>query len=87
MGASTLTLNNTGGTDHQSFDGVGLPGFQFIQDEIHYSTRTHHSNQDVYDQIQADDMKQAAVIMASFVYNTAMRDEKLPRKPESRGSR
>ena len=84
MGASTLTLNNTGGTDHLSFDGVGLPGFQFIQDEIHYSTRTHHSNQDVYDQIQADDMKQAAVILASFVYNTAMRDEKLPRKPESR---
>jgi carboxypeptidase Q len=87
LGASTLTLSNTGGTDHQSFDGVGLPGFQFIQDEIHYHTRTHHSNQDVYDQIQADDMKQAAVIMASFVYNTAMRDEKLPRKPESRGSR
>ncbi len=87
MGASTLTLNNTGGTDHQSFDGVGLPGFQFIQDEIHYRTRTHHSNQDVYDQIQADDLKQAAVIMASFVYNTAMRDEKLPRKSESRGSR
>src|SRR5271157_1186578 len=54
LGASTLTLNNTGGTDHQSFDGVGLPGFQFIQDEIHYNTRTHHSNQDVYDQIQAD---------------------------------
>ena len=81
MGASTLTISNTGGTDHQSFDGVGLPGFQFIQDEIHYGTRTHHSNQDVYDHIQADDMKQAAVIMASFVYNTAMRDEKLPRKP------
>jgi hypothetical protein len=87
LGASTLTLSNTGGTDHQSFDDVGLPGFQFIQDQIHYCTRTHHSNQDVYDQIQADDMKQAVVIMASFVYNTAMRDEKLPRKPESRGSR
>jgi carboxypeptidase Q len=81
MGASTLTISNTGGTDHQSFDGIGLPGFQFIQDDIHYDTRTHHSNQDVYDQIQADDMKQAAVIMAAFVYNTAMRDEKLPRKP------
>ena len=64
MGASTLTISNTGGTDHQSFDGIGLPGFQFIQDEIHYDTRTHHSNQDVYDRIQADDMKQAAVIMA-----------------------
>jgi hypothetical protein len=84
MGASTLSLSNTGGTDHQSFDGIGLPGFQFIQDEIHYETRTHHSNQDVYDQIQADDMKQAAVILASFVYNTATRDEKLPRKPTTR---
>ena len=81
MGASTLSLSNTGGTDHQSFDGIGLPGFQFIQDEIHYSTRTHHSNQDVYDHILADDMKQAAVIMASFVYNAATVDEKLPRKP------
>jgi Zn-dependent M28 family amino/carboxypeptidase len=76
-----LTLRNTGGTDHLSFDAVGLPGFQFIQDEIEYSSRTHHSNQDVYDRIQADDMKQASVIIASFVYNAAMRDEKLPRKP------
>jgi hypothetical protein len=81
MEATTLTIANTGGTDHQSFDGVGLPGFQFIQDRIDYGTRTHHSNQDLYDRIQADDMKQAAVIMAAFVYNTAMRDEKLPRKP------
>ena len=81
MGASTITISNTGGTDHQSFDGIGLPGFQFIQDEIEYNTRTHHSNQDVFDRIQADDMKQAATIMAAFVYQTAMRDEKLPRKP------
>jgi hypothetical protein len=81
MGASTITISNTGGTDHQSFDGIGLPGFQFIQDEIEYDTRTHHSNQDLFDRIQADDMKQAATIMAAFVYNTAMRDEKLPRKP------
>jgi len=81
MGAATLTISNTGGTDHQSFDGVGLPGFQFIQDEIEYDSRTHHSNMDVYDRIQEDDMKQAAVIMAAFVYNTAMRDRKLPRKP------
>jgi hypothetical protein len=81
MGASTITISNTGGTDHQSFDGVGLPGFQFIQDEIEYDTRTHHSNQDVFDRIQAEDMKQAATIMAAFVYQTAMRDEKLPRKP------
>src|SRR5262249_10847869 len=81
MGASTLTIANTGGPDHQSFDGIGLPGFQFIQDEIEYEPRTHHSNQDVYDRIQAEDMKQAAVIMAAFVYNAAMMDEKLPRKP------
>jgi hypothetical protein len=86
MGASTLTISNTGGTDHLAFDGVGLPGFQFIQDEIEYDTRTHHSNQDVFDRIQTDDMKQAATIMAAFVYQTAMRDQKLPRKPEP-GSR
>lgn len=82
MGADVLTPANTGGTDHQSFDGVGLPGFQFIQDEIEYDTRTHHSNQDSFDRIQPDDMKQAAIIMAAFAYHTAMMDEKLPRKPE-----
>ena len=81
MGASTITIANTGGTDHLSFDAIGLPGFQFIQDVVEYDTRTHHSNQDVFDRIQADDMKQAAAIMAAFVYNTATRDEKLPRKP------
>lgn len=81
MGAETLSLSNTGGTDHLSFDRIGLPGFQFIQDEIEYDTRTHHSNMDVFDRIQADDMKQAATIMAAFVYQTAQRDEKLPRKP------
>ena len=81
MGAHTLSLSNTGGTDHLSFDGIGLPGFQFIQDEIEYDTRTHHSNQDLYDRIQAEDMKQSAVIMASFIYNAATMDEKLPRKP------
>jgi carboxypeptidase Q len=80
LGATTLTASNTGGTDHLSFDAIGLPGFQFIQDEIEYETRTHHSNQDVFDRIQGDDLKQAATIMAAFVYNTAMRDEKLPRK-------
>src|SRR3989442_11179742 len=78
---ATLSIANTGGTDHLSYDGVGLPGFQFIQDQIEYDTRTHHSNMDVYDRIQEDDMKQAATIMAAFVYNTAMRDKKLPRKP------
>jgi hypothetical protein len=81
LGASTVSLSNTGGTDHLAFDAIGLPGFQFIQDEIEYETRTHHSNMDVFDRIQADDMKQAATIMAAFVYQTAMRDEKLPRKP------
>ncbi|HEY8205052.1 MAG TPA: M20/M25/M40 family metallo-hydrolase [Pyrinomonadaceae bacterium] len=81
LGAETLSLSNTGGTDHLSFDGIGLPGFQFIQDEIEYDTRTHHSNMDVFDRVQGDDMKQAATIMAAFVYNTAMRDEKLPKKP------
>ena len=81
MGATTVTLANTGGTDHLSFDRIGLPGFQFIQDEIEYSTRTHHSNQDNFDRIQAEDMKQAATIMAAFAYQTAMMDEKLPRKP------
>jgi carboxypeptidase Q len=80
MGASTLSISNTGGTDHLSFDAIGLPGFQFIQDEIEYETRTHHSNQDVFDRIIADDMKQNAVIMAAFVYKTAMMDEKMPRK-------
>jgi hypothetical protein len=80
LGATTLTLSNTGGTDHLAFDAVGLPGFQFIQDEIEYDARTHHSNQDNYDRIQAEDMKQAATIMAAFVYQTAMMDEKIPRK-------
>jgi len=81
LGASTITIANTGGTDHQSFDGIGLPGFQFIQDVIEYDSRTHHSNQDVFDRIQADDMKQAAAVMAAFVLNTANRDAKIPRKP------
>jgi len=81
MGATTLSIRNTGGTDHLSFDGVGLPGFQFIQDPVEYDTRTHHSNMDVYERIQRGDLIQSAVIMASFVYHTAMRDQLLPRKP------
>ena len=80
MSANTLTLSNTGGTDHLSFDAIGLPGFQFIQDAVEYDTRTHHSNQDVYDRIQADDMKQMAIILATFVYQAAMMDDKMPRK-------
>jgi hypothetical protein len=81
MGMTTLTIRNTGGTDHQSLDAVGLPAFQFIQDEVEYDSRTHHSNMDVYERIQPNDMMRNAVIVASFVYNTANRDEKLPRKP------
>ena len=83
VGATTLSISNTGGTDHLSFDAIGLPGFQFIQDEIEYGTRTHHSNQDVFDRVQADDLKQAATIMAAFVYQAGMRNAKLPRKPMS----
>lgn len=81
MGASGVTHSNTGSTDHISFDAVGIPAFQFIQDELEYETRTHHSNMDVYDHLSIEDLQQAAVIVAAFVYNTAMRDEKLPRKP------
>ncbi len=81
LGASTLTLSNTSGTDHLSFDAAGLPGFQFIQEPIAYSTRTHHSNMDVYDHAVADDLKQVATVVASFVYHTAERDARLPRKP------
>lgn len=80
LGASTVTYSNTGGTDHQSFDAVGLPGFQFIQEPMEYDTKTHHSNMDVYDHLSADDLKQIATIVAAFVYNTSQRDEKLPRK-------
>lgn len=80
LGATAVTISNTGGTDHQSFDRVGLPGFQFIQDPIEYDTRTHHSNMDTYDHLIAADLKQIATIVAGFVYDAAMRDEKLPRK-------
>jgi len=80
-GASTVTIRNTGGTDHQSFDAVGLPGFQFIQDPLDYSTETHHSNADVYDHLQAGDLMEASAIMASVVYDAATREERLPRKP------
>ena len=75
-----ITIRNTGGTDHLSFDAVGLPGFQFVQDPMDYNSRTHHSNMDVYDRIQAADMEQMAVIEAAFVYNAATRSDKLPRK-------
>jgi Zn-dependent M28 family amino/carboxypeptidase len=81
LGATTLSIRNTGSTDHVSFDAAGLPGFQFIQDPVEYDTRTHHTNMDVYDRLQRQDLMQASAIMASFVYNAATRDERLPRKP------
>jgi carboxypeptidase Q len=80
LGATTVTISNTGSTDHVSFDAVGIPGFQFIQDALDYGSRTHHSNQDTYDKLSEDDLKQAATIVASFVYNTSQRDEMIPRK-------
>ena len=81
VGVSTITLQDTGGTDHLSFDAYGIPGFQFIQDPLDYDSRTHHSNMDLYERLQPDDLAQAAFVEAIFVYNTAMRDQMLPRKP------
>jgi len=80
LGVTTLTLRNTGGTDHEAFDGIGIPGFQFIQDPLDYDSRAHHSNMDVYEELSPEDLAQAAVVEAIFVYNTAMRDQMLPRK-------
>jgi carboxypeptidase Q len=80
LGAKTVTLNNTGSTDHIAFDAVGLPGFQFIQDPIEYSTRTHHSNMDVYDHLMQDDLKQIATIVATFALNSAQQTSLMPRK-------
>lgn len=84
--ATTVTINNTGGTDHQAFDAVGLPGFQFIQDPIEYFTRSWHTTQDVSERILEEDLKRSAVIMATFAYNSAISDEKLPRKTSGGGA-
>jgi carboxypeptidase Q len=81
LGATTATIRSTAGTDHLSFDAVGIPGFQFIQDQIEYATRTHHSNMDVYDRLQKSDLMQASAVISYFVYNTAMRADPIPRKP------
>ena len=81
MGVSTVTNRNTGGTDHQSFDAVGIPAFQFIQDPLDYSTRTHHSNMDTIDRVQKGDLMQMAAVVASFAYHAATRDPQVPRKP------
>jgi Zn-dependent M28 family amino/carboxypeptidase len=86
MGMTTLTVRNTGGTDHQSFDAVGLPGFQFIQDEVEYNTVTHHTNLDTYERLQPNDVMKMATITAGFAYLAANRDEKLPRKPLPAGA-
>jgi len=81
LGATLVTLNRTGGTDHESFDDVGLPAFQFVQDELEYETRTHHTNMDLYERLQKNDLMQASAIMAAFAYNAAMREGMIPRKP------
>jgi hypothetical protein len=78
--AQTVSFSNTGGTDHLAFDNVGLPGFQFIQDPLEYGTLTHHSNMDLYERAEVQDMKRNAVIIASFVYQTANLPAKLERK-------
>lgn len=89
LDANTITIQNTGGTDHLSFDGVGLPGFQFIQDEVEYNSRTHHSNMDSYDHLVEDDLKQAATVIAGLIYQASMSDQKVPRKelPKAQSSR
>ena len=84
LGATTVTMNQTGGTDHESFDEIGLPGFQFIQDRLEYESRTHHTNMDLYERLQKNDLMQASVILASFAYDAAMRDGMMPRKPMPR---
>ncbi len=81
LGADTVTLRNTGSTDHVAFDDAGLPGFQFIQDQMDYFSHTHHTDLDTYDHIQSQDLRQASVLMAAFLYDAAMRPEPLPRKP------
>jgi hypothetical protein len=81
LGVTTLTMRNTGGTDHLSFDAVGLPGFQFIQDDVEYGERTHHTNFDTFERLQKDDLEQAAAVMATFVWEAANRPDMLPRKP------
>ena len=91
LGVTILGPRDVASTDHSSFDAVGLPGFQFVQDRLEYNSRTHHSNMDTYDRVQRDDLVQQATIAAVFAYNAAMRDERLPRKalpkPQGRGAR
>lgn len=81
MGVSTISIRNNSGTDHLSFDAVGLPGFSFIQDPLEYQTRTHHSDLDAVDHVVPGDLMQAAAVLATIVYNTANRPQMMPRKP------
>ena len=81
LGVTTISYRNTGGTDHLSFDAVGLPGFQFIQDPMDYETRTHHSDMDTFDKLHQADLEQAAIVEAIFLWNTSQRDAMMPRKP------
>jgi hypothetical protein len=81
LGVTTITNRNTGGTDHLSFDAVGLPGFQYIQDDMDYETRTHHSDMDTYDRLHEADLEQAAIVEAIFLWNTSQREAMMPRKP------
>ncbi|HET8797601.1 MAG TPA: M28 family peptidase, partial [Thermoanaerobaculia bacterium] len=81
LGATTVTMRNTGSTDHVPFDDAGIPGFQFIQDDVEYSARTHHTNWDTFERLQREDLMQAAVVVATFVWQAANRPEMLPRKP------
>lgn len=83
LGATIVTQRNTGSTDHASFDAVGVPGFQFVQDPLDYFTHTHHSDLDTFDHSVEDDLKQAAAIVAAFAYNTALRPQRMPRKPQA----
>jgi hypothetical protein len=86
LGATTVTLESTRGTDHVPFDAVGLPAFQFVQDGLDYMSRTHHTQLDVYDYLRREDLVQASVVLATFLYHAAMRPERLPRKPMPRGA-
>ncbi|TAK63969.1 MAG: M20/M25/M40 family metallo-hydrolase, partial [Dehalococcoidia bacterium] len=81
LGITHINPGNTGGTDHQSFDGVGLPGFQFVQDTVEYNTVTHHYNMDSYERLQPEDMRRNATLAAAFAFLAANRDDRLPRKP------
>jgi Zn-dependent M28 family amino/carboxypeptidase len=81
VGATDVVSGNTGSTDHISFDRVGLPGFQFVQDDLDYFSNVHHTDLDTYDHAVAEDLKQAAAIVASVAYDAAMRERPLPRKP------